>query len=398
MPTEKCILGPSDFGEFEPELEQAFREGFRFSWHADRRSEEEQALWKRFSPAIQAAHRKPDTEPEKAISLMRECYELSLKLCAYLSPNDLRRGELSKIVGHICRVGDKVVGLLDERRRRHPPENLQRTPSRSMEVLSQWTHFEDSIRTAEDTFWPGSVRDELERFRIIALRAGEQLAQIRAELDGLVLRRANEIVTKERAKELKKVSGALFEVQAEIAAFAGRCAPPSGGEARFHPYFERLLEAFPVQASDERGAIRVSEVPESALYLARSFDDRRAAILQWLCVQYREFHPLLPGASRRDHLAPATAGGRGQRNTALRALAAALVLLELVEVEVDAVPQKGKVLFDLTVKRVREWISEQAETGFFFVDTTARSSVDAPRRRTGSGTFLELRYPLNLPL
>jgi len=399
MPTEKRILKPSDFGEFEPELEKAFREGFRFSWHADQRSEEEQRLWRSFSPAINAARRKPDTEPKHAIALMKECYELSLKLCSYVWPNDLRRDELSKIFGRICRAGDKVVGLLDEKRRRPAPENLHDKASRSMEVLSRWRLFEDSVRAAEDTFWPGSsVRDELERFRIIALRAGEQLAEIRAELDGLVLSRANEVVAKERAKALKTLSLELADIHAEMIAFTGQCTQPSEDEAKFHPYFERLVEALPVQAFDQAGALRVSEVPESSLFLHRSFDDRRAAVLEWLCVKYSEFHPSLPGVARRDHFAPATTGGRGRRNTALRALAAALVLLGLVDIEDGVLASKGRLLFGRTVKRVDGWISDQARNGRFFVDSTARSPSDPLRRRTGSGTVLELRYPLNLVL
>src|SRR5260221_14341502 len=110
MATTQDILKPSDFGDFEPELEQAFSEAFRFSWDPGEASPEEQQRRRQFSPAIMAARLERDTEPAKALALMQECHELSIRLGMFLQPDELLRDELAEIMAAIAHVGGMIAG------------------------------------------------------------------------------------------------------------------------------------------------------------------------------------------------------------------------------------------------------------------------------------------------
>jgi hypothetical protein len=59
-------------------------------------------------------------------------------------------------------------------------------------------------------------------------------------------------------------------------------------------------------------------------------------------------------------------------------VAAALVLLELVEESDSSPAQSERALFNATVKRVERWIADRAKTGFFFVDSMVEGQ--APER------------------
>jgi len=93
---------------------------------------------------------------------------------------------------------------------------------------------------------------------------------------------------------------------------------------------------------------------------------------------------------RRDHVPPSIVGGRGRSNWVLHGLAAALILLGLVDKNQDPESRNGKALFKATVKRVERWIADAAAAGHFYVKPACPDRPASMR----SGLPLNGRRPL----
>jgi hypothetical protein len=328
---------------------------------------------------------------------MSECAELGKKLAAYVRPDDQLRDELNSIIAEIFRVGRKLPALVSPPRKAAQSENLQNPKGTPVEVLGKWLAFEQRLASAAESHLIANVSEEIAYLRAQATGAIEALSVLRAELDSITLG-GNEVTARERATKFHALSASLAEMSTKLDAFRVKCVPPTEAETQFNEHFERIYQALFVRLKYVRvneSLVLVHEVPDSALFVPRTLAERRGAILQWLCVHYDQLHPLLPADVRRDRAGSATSGGRGHVNMALRGLAAALVLLELVDVPDGEPTIQGKKLFEKTVKRVDQWIREEAKSGAFFVDSGSDADeAHRPfRQRAGSGKPLEFLYP-----
>ena len=389
MPTQQRILKSADFGVFEPELKRAFQAAFHFGWDVGKESPEEQERRRRFSVISRAARSLPDPEPTAGLVLMRECFALHLKICAYLNPEDALHGQLATIAATISKVGKRIARLPVR-----PKKSSRRGSPSVLALRSDWGALEDGLRAANEDYSAGTVAEELARLRDAASRANAQLANIGALLKELSVGGKNQVVAAEQAVEVKAIAASVAQISLELKAFRQKCAPPVDDEAKFRAYFERLAQSIPVQSWYEGSdgvAKLCTEVPWGALPLHRDLPERRGAVLESLCTWDTEFFSLLPGAVRRGHGAPATTGGRGKHNWVLNGITAALVLLELVDA-VPVVPKaSGKGLFKATIKRVERWIDGQTSSGGFYVEATAQPGTRAGHRH---GRPLQSRYPI----
>ena len=391
------ILRSSDFGAFEPELKRAFRSAFHFDWDITEDSPDEHQRRKAFARFIHAARVTPDVEPTRGLELLRKCYALQLEILRYLGPDEVLRDEFAGIGADISNVGEQIAKLPRTGWTVNIAEGA--TPScGSMEELSHaWRALEDGTLGRLYATQLTAPSDEISRLSILAAETRIDVDAVRLALSRMTLRGKNTVTSSERGGAVIALASLLEELSRKLAAFSQKCVAPPDNETTFHDYLERVAEALPVQTTYgmvPRDVAHWTEVPDSALIMPRKFADRRAAILQWLCTSDPDFFPLLPSKARRDHRAPATKGGAQNPNWVLPGLAAALVLLELVDREPDARQLEGKDLFELIVKQVDAWIRKQAATGFFFVDADA-SEPTVPGRRPHSAKNLPLvpRYP-----
>ncbi len=391
MPSEPRTLKSADFGAFEPDLKRAFKEAFHFAWNLSEESPEELERRRKFSKIITTARSVPDAEPTAGVALMRECYALHLKICTYLNPDDFLRDELAAISASISRTGKKIARLPIPAKK-----SSQRKSVSVLELRSAWTVLETQLRAVDEDYVAGSVPEELARLRDAAARVDAQVTTIRALLKDLSVGSENEVIAAEQATEVRAIAAAAAQISRELRAFGDKCVPPAGDSAEFRAYFERVEQSLPVQSSPEgnQGVLKHrTEVPWDALAIPRDLPERRGAVLETLCTWDPEFFPLLPGAVRRDHRAPATAGGRGRVNWVLNGIAAALVLLELVDVAPIDPKASGKDLFKSTIKRVERWIDTETTSGRFYVDATPEQETRA-RRRSGRSKPLQARFPI----
>ena len=401
MAKTRSILRPNDFGDFEPQLKSEFQDAFRFRWDPGEESPGEQQLRGRFSVIVRAAHSEPDPEPAAGVALMRKCFKVHGEIRAYLRPDIRRRAELDRIGATLSEIGEKIArlpGATGESTANDVPEHPRQR------VQKDWAVLQNELRVEQEKFPHAVVAEEMARLCRVASRANEQLGLVRAVLVELSLGGNNDVTAGERAKVGKTILALLGKVSGELTAFCLTCAPPSDDHAKFVHYFQRLADCLPVLFSltlSPDGAMESYEVPRHALLVPQTLEERRGAILEWLCTWHPEFFCALPGAVRRDHGPPASSGGKDQRNLVLRGVTAALVLLELVTVS-SGPPKSGGDLFKATLERVREWISERARTGQFCVDTTSpqqaftliRPGVDLQvRGGAWRRAELEPRYP-----
>ena len=324
------ILTSASFGAFETELKLSFKRAFQFSWDPVEESEDEAQRRRAFLPAVRAAHLAP-AGPEKALELMKDCYDLSFRLGVYLRPDDLQRDELMRITALIEQVGNDFTRLLGPSTSSKSKNNLRSESPGATEVLDRWLRIEHGLQTEAASAMPNPVATEMARLRDVGLRTIEQVKAARTALGRLALGGRNPIATAQRVKDLKHIGASMDQISLELATFSEKCTAPTDEETKFNAYFERLMEALQVQISDQRFGHSWSEVPESALVMPRDLPARRGAVLRWICTRDPDFYPLLPSAARRDHGAPALVGGKGRVNVVLRGVTAALVLLKLVE-------------------------------------------------------------------
>lgn len=246
MPTEPRTLRTADFGAFEPELRRAFNDAFHFAWDAGEDSPEEHERRLRFGAIVTAARSMPDPEPTAGVALMRDCYALYLKICAYLNPDDFLRDQLATITASISRIGKKLARLPDP-----AVKKPQRESPSVLELRSAWTVLENQLRAVDEGYAADSVAEELARLRDAASCAEAQTTNVRALLKELSIAGQNEVVAAEQAKEVRTIAAAVAQVSRELKTFSAKCTPPADDDAKFRAYFERLAQTIPVHV---RGA------------------------------------------------------------------------------------------------------------------------------------------------
>jgi hypothetical protein len=399
MPPTPCILRASDFGDFEPELREAFRDAFHFDWDAEVDSPDAQRRRKAFERFIKAARTPPEVQPSGGLELMRQCYELDLRICQFLRPDEVLRNKLTEIGANLSSVGEQIARL-PRSEWIVSLEPSDAPPCQSADELQRgWTLIEKQLleRAYETQLSPPA--DEISRLRELGSRARVQVDLIARALTKVTLDAKIDITASERAEMISTLRTSIEEISEKLAEFCDKCVAPPAHEAPFYQYLERVSRALPVRTN--YGTIPIdercwTEVPASALVMHREFRERRAAVLQGLCASDPEFFPLLPSTVRRDHCEPAIRGGKNNPNWALRGITAALVLLELVDRPLDKRKGDGRGLFETTGKQVGSWIRNEAASGFFFVDADATEpSVPGERPRSSVSLPLIARYMMN---
>jgi hypothetical protein len=400
MPPTLSILRASDFGDFEPELKRAFRKAFHFEWDAEVDAPDAQARREAFARFINAARPPPDAQPTKGLELMRQCYELDLRISDFLRPDDALRDELTgKIGADLSSVGEQIAQL---------PRSgwtVSLEPSdvpafRSADELQRaWRIIEKQLLERTYEKYLSTPADEIARLRKVASRARAQVDLTRRAMTKVTLDAKNDITASERAEMISALGTSLEDVSEKLAKFCGNCVAPPAHDAMFYQYLERVSRALPVQTN--YGTIPSNqrcwtEVPGGALIMHRELRERRAAVLQGLCASDPAFFPLLPSTVRRDHRGPAIRGGKNNPNWVLRGITAALVLLELVDRPLDKRNGNGRELFETIVNQVTSWIRSEAASGFFFVDADASEPrVPGERPRSLVGVPLIARYTMS---
>jgi len=398
MPPTTSILRASDFGDFEPELKRAFRKAFHFEWDAEVDMPDAHGHRKAFARFIDAARPPPEAQPSRGLELMRQCYELDLRISQFLRPDDVLRDELTRIGADLSSVGEQIAKLP----RSGWTVSLEPSdvpPFRSADELQRaWRIIETQLLERTYETYLSLPADEISRLRKLASHTRVQVDLTMRAMTNVTLDAKHDITASERAEMISALGTSLKDVSETLATFCDLCVAPPAHEAAFYQYLERVSRALPVQTN--YGTIPNNErcwteVPASALIMHRELYERRAAVLQGLCASDPAFFPLLPSTVRRDHRGPAIRGGKNNPNWVLRGITAALVLLELVDRPLDKRKGDGKWLFETTFKQVDVWIRDEAASGFFFVDADA-SEPRAPGERPRSlvGVPLIARYTM----
>ena len=342
------VLSAASFGGFESNLKLAFQDAFDFSWDPLVDSPQEAERRRAFAPILAAAHAEP-AGPARALELMRDCYELSMRLAKFTHPHEFLRDEFAEIMATVAHVGEDIRRLLSASPEPQSNTNLHAGSVTLREVSDRWSAVVDWLRAEEANAMPNPLATEMTRIRDVAEQAIAYVEPVRQKLAALSLGGQNPVTSAERDAGLKNIGAETDQLCRRLEAFSGKCISPAAEEAAFSPYFERVTEALSIQCTFEPvignpAAFHVTEVPEAALVLQRSLAERRRGILQWLCTRDPRFYALLPSAVRRDREAPAMQGGKGKRNVALHGISAALVLLGLVDEVPNTREPNGQLL------------------------------------------------------
>ena len=143
-----AILSLSSFGDFERELKLAFKNAFGFSWDFGEDSPEEAERRRAFGPALTAVRIEP-IGPPRALQLMKECYDLQLKLTMFIVPHEVLRDELAEIIATIAHTGEQFRRMLGVSPDPESNGNLHAGSAALREVSDRWTAIEDWLRAEQ---------------------------------------------------------------------------------------------------------------------------------------------------------------------------------------------------------------------------------------------------------